>query len=130
MTSFRDHPCRQCLSHSPADLGSQSERLLVLSNTHEPAEELHVEGSVQVVPAERCFRQAAWQMLNRGSSSPPRYGLVSRIEHFLQIVPVVFNENSGWHGGSSGSVIFQVGEEGCDPASDYWTAALPVEFVE
>src|SRR5271157_2772229 len=52
-------------SNSPADLGSQRERLLVLSNTNEAAEELHVEESLQVVPAERHFRQADWEGTGR-----------------------------------------------------------------
>ena len=45
----------RCLSHCPADLESQGECLLVLGNTHEAAEELHVERSLQVVPKERCL---------------------------------------------------------------------------
>src|SRR5271157_5309875 len=120
----------RCFSHSPADLGSQRERLLVLSNTHKPAEELHIEGSLQVVPAEGCSGQAAWQLLNRGSFSPPLVTFVIGIQHRIEVSHSAVEKPTNRHGGSSGSVIFQVREERCDPASDHRTAALLVEFVE
>jgi hypothetical protein len=45
------------LTHRPADLGAQRQRLLVLADAHEPAQELHGEGLIPAIPAEGGLRQ-------------------------------------------------------------------------